>query len=98
MRHSFATHMLEDGCDIRLLQKILGHRNVKTTEVYTQFTSALGTRSPLDRMLGIAGDAIEVLVPEDVRRWLVAHASRLGLTPGEDAGQILATFVHGGMA
>lgn len=97
LRHSFATHCLEDGMDIRDLQKKLGHRNVKTTEVYTQFTQSVGFRSPLDRLLGIAGDAVEVIIPADVRRWLVAHAARLGLTPGEDAGQILATFAHGGM-
>lgn len=97
MRHSFATHLLEDGIDIRELQRMLGHRSVKTTEVYTQFTQSIGIRSPLDRMLGIAGDAIEVLISADVRRWLVAHAARVGLTPAEDAGQILTAFVRGGM-
>jgi integrase len=98
MRHSYATHCLEDGMDIRDLQKKLGHRDVKATEVYTQFTQSVGAKGPLDRMFGIAGDALEVLVPADVRRWLIAHASRVGLTPAEDAGQILATFAHGGMA
>lgn len=98
MRHSYATHCLEDGMDIRDLQKKLGHRDVKATEVYTQFTQSIGTRSPLDRMFGIAGDALEILVPADVRRWLISHASKLGLTPAEDAGQILTTFAHGGMA
>ncbi|MDA8114139.1 MAG: integron integrase [Acidithiobacillus sp.] len=97
MRHSFATHMLEDGLDIRQLQRMLGHRNVKTTETYTQFTRSVGIRSPLDRLLGLAGDAIEVVVPDDIRRWLIAHAARLGLTPAEDACQILAGVAQGGM-
>lgn len=98
MRHSYATHCLEDGMDIRYLQKRLGHRDVKYTEVYTQFTQSASTRGPLDRLLGIAGDFFEVPVLPDVRRWLIAHASRIGLTPAEDAAQILATFAHGGMA
>lgn len=83
--------------DIRKLQYLLGHRNVKTTETYTQFTQVIGYRSPLDRLLGLAGDMLEVAVPDDVRRWLIAHASRLGLTPAEDARQILAMAAQGGM-